>query len=130
MAMVSCEACKAEISSEATACPKCGQPSKATKKEKNSQAIWGIVVALGVAWFLFGGGLEQQTAKEMDKINDQVSSDMVKQYEIAKSHGDKMQICVQAGIVSASFLQAQDDANYKKWKSIEDADCRRAGLPR
>jgi hypothetical protein len=35
---------------------------------------------------------------------------------------------VQAGIVSAAFLQAQDETNYQKWKTIEKNDCARAGI--
>ena len=64
----------------------------------------------------------------MDDIYKQVSDDSVKQYNIAKRQGDKIQICVQAGLVSASYLQANDEENYGKWKSIEKADCERAGI--
>lgn len=67
--------------------------------------------------------------QQMSEIHDQVSEDAVAQYEIAKRQGDPIQICVQAGLVSAAYLQAQDEANYNRWKSIEDSDCARAGMP-
>jgi hypothetical protein len=66
---------------------------------------------------------------EMSKIEKQVAADAVKQYEIAKRGSDKMQTCVQAGFVKAAFLQAKDEANYKKWTTVEKADCAAAGLP-
>ena len=65
----------------------------------------------------------------MQQIENQVAEDAVKQYEIAKDQGDKMQICVQAGLASAAYLQAKDKENYNKWKAIEKADCRAAGMP-
>ena len=66
----------------------------------------------------------------MKMIENQVADDAVKQYEIAKQQGDKMQICVQAGFAAAAFLQAKDQPNYNKWKAQEKSDCRAAGLPR
>lgn len=64
----------------------------------------------------------------MDKIYYQVVQDTVDQYNIAKNQGDAMQICVQAGLVSAAYLQAKNQEKYNEWKAIEKADCRAAGL--
>jgi len=52
----------------------------------------------------------------------------VKDYNIAARQGDPIQMCVQAGLVSAGYLQANDEANYRKWKSKQKADCAAAGL--
>jgi hypothetical protein len=68
--------------------------------------------------------------REMAKIEKQVAQDVVKQYEIAKRGGDKMDKCVHAGLVAAAFLQAKDEANYSKWKAIEKSDCAAVGMPR
>lgn len=68
------------------------------------------------------------TRSGMDKIYYQVVQDTVDQYNIAKKQGDAMQICVQAGLVSAAYLQAKNQEKYNEWKSIEKADCRVAGL--
>jgi hypothetical protein len=76
-----------------------------------------------------GGGFDQQVARDMQKIENQVAADSVKEYTIAKRQGDAMQICVQAGMVSAAYLQANDESNYQKWKAIEKTDCKTAGLP-
>ena len=92
-----------------------------------SQAL-GVVFTIGIAWYFFGGGLEKQAAKDLSNIEAQVASDAVKQYNIAKSSGTPVDICVQAGMVSASYLQAKDDTNYAKWKQLEAADCSAAGI--
>ena len=42
----------------------------AEEKSSNFQAIWGLFVAVGLGWYFFGGGLEHQAAKEMDKIEN------------------------------------------------------------
>lgn len=64
----------------------------------------------------------------LDNIEAQVAADSVEQYDIAKKQGDPMMTCVQAGMVSAAYLQAKDDTNYNKWKDIEKSDCSKAGL--
>jgi len=65
----------------------------------------------------------------LSDIENQVAEDAVKQYEIAKRQGDKMQICVQAGLVSAAYLQAKNEAKYNEWKAIEKKACSAAGVP-
>lgn len=64
----------------------------------------------------------------MRDIENKVARDSVEQYEIAKRQGDPMMVCVQAGMVSAAWLQAKNEAEYKKWKDIEKDDCKKAGL--
>jgi hypothetical protein len=70
-----------------------------------------------------------ETAAGLADIEQSVATDAVKQYEIAKRQGDTMQICVQAGLVSAAFLQARDEPNYREWKETEHHDCIVAGVP-
>lgn len=85
-----------------------------------------IVTALALAITLIGCG--QAVEAQMDSTYDKVSSDMVAQYDIAKKQGDAMQTCVQAGMVSAAYLQAKDEAKYNEWKAIEKTDCKAAGI--
>ncbi|HOM84014.1 MAG TPA: hypothetical protein PLZ94_19750 [Armatimonadota bacterium] len=91
--------------------------------------IVGILVAIGLVWFFYGGGLEKQAAKDMHRIEQQVAADAVKQYEIAKRSGTPMDAYVHAGLVAAAYLQAKDEANYQKWKQIEKQEAVRAGMP-
>ena len=83
-------------------------------------ALWG--------WYYFGGGLERQADQTMRDIQNKVAVDAVAQYGIAQRNGSAMDVCVQAGLVTAAYLQAQDEANYRKWKQTEKADCAKAGI--
>lgn len=65
----------------------------------------------------------------MKRIEHQVALDAIKQFQIALRHGTAMDVYVQAGLVSAAFLQANDEENYKKWKEIERMAAKRAGMP-
>jgi hypothetical protein len=100
------------------------------KKNSAVGGIVGIIVAIGAAWFFFGGGLEKQTANEIQKISNQVAEDAVKQYEIAKRNGNAMDALTQAGIVAEAYLQAKDEVNYQKWVKIRKAEAARAGMPK
>jgi hypothetical protein len=64
----------------------------------------------------------------MQEIADKVASDAVDQYRITAKSGGPMDRCVQAGMVSAAFLQAKNDTQYSTWKKIERKDCNAAGV--
>lgn len=66
---------------------------------------------------------------QMQIIENKVASDAVDQYRIAEREGDKMQICAQAGMVAAAFLQAKNESEYDQWKATEHAKCKLAGVP-
>lgn len=97
--------------------------------------VFGTLLFLVVVGVLIGGGetsptVTQRANQTMKKITDQVAVDSVEKYQIANRNGNKIDICVHAGLVAAAYLQAKDEANYRKWKSVESSDCVRAGLPR
>jgi hypothetical protein len=104
-----------------------------------------ICVFLIWAWHVFepkiasSGKAEQQKnmrqvevdAKEsIRRIEKDVAEDAVKQYEIAKRNGDAIAAYSAASYVCAAYLQANDEANYARWKKIEEEEGRRAGLSR
>lgn len=132
MALKPCNECKKKISSDANPCPHCGK--------KNPHGMSKIVLfgggflALAVAVWLATGGprrqINEQAHDAVQDINQQVVRDMIAQYEIAKRNGDRMEVCVHAGIVAAGFLQAHDEAGYQRWKGVEKQDCAAAGVPR
>ena len=127
MAIIKCHECGNEISSDAKTCPKCGVTPK-TSRNKITFII-GVMIVIFFIWFWLGGGLEQQTAKEMGRIENQVADDAVKQYEIAKRNGNPMDTCIHAMTVSAAYLQAKDEVNYQTWGKIQKSDCVKAGMP-
>jgi predicted Zn finger-like uncharacterized protein len=104
-------------------------PNKKEIKFSPARVLLGLLIALGAIWWLATGGFIQQTTTGVQLIYDKVAQDAVKQYEIAKRQGDPMQICVQAGFVSAAYLQAQNEPDYRRWKRTQSDDCQRAGIP-
>jgi hypothetical protein len=85
------------------------------------------VAAVGAA----GAAKAVASADElMQQAEKKVATDAVAQYEIAQKSGDKIQICVQAGFVSAAYLQAKNEPKYLEWKGIEKTDCAAAGIPK
>lgn len=70
--------------------------------------------------------------KAMNEIDTEVSArvalDAMKQFDIVFKRGDKMEICVHAGIVAAAMLQTKDEKRYNEWKDMEKKLCKRAGL--
>lgn len=90
-----------------------------------------VIIGLLIAWaFISSMGNKPTTSavSTEQQIYDTVANDAVEQYQIAARQGDKMQICVQAGFVSAAYLQAKDEANYNEWKKIEKVRCETAGI--
>lgn len=117
---------KATVEATATQKPK----EKNTPNNSVGASIITAIIFVGMLWYFFGGGLEKQANKDLKNIQNQVATDSVAQYGIASRNGSAIDRCVQAGMVSAAFLQAQDEKNYQKWKTIEKNDCARAGIAR
>ncbi len=82
------------------------------------QGLISLIVLVAGAWYFFGGGLDQQVARDMDQIERTVAADSVRQYGIVKRNGSPMEACVHAGLVTAAFLQAEDERSYRHWKQI------------
>lgn len=107
--------------------------NKKSQENKNlsvGSSIITIALVGGFIWFLFGGGMDKMGQRELQRIENQVAADAVKQYHIAKRNGNAVDICVQARLVTASYLQANDEFNYAQWKVTETNDCARAGIGR
>jgi hypothetical protein len=83
------------------------------------QALLPLAVAGGMAWYFWGGGIEHK-----------VADDMIADYNTAKATGDDIKLCVQAGMVVAAFIQANDAEKTREWSAVEKADCERAGVPK
>ena len=118
-----CPHCQKEVDLKATKCPHCQSDMRNWFLR---HPILDVLFVLIFIWIISDSG---STGTSMNSLYQQVSTDAVKQYEIAARQGAKIQICVQAGLVSAAYLQAKDEANYQSWKAVEKRDCSRAGMP-
>jgi hypothetical protein len=100
-------------------CKKCAKAATVTANnnavQQSLRALIAVALVLGSIWYFYGGGVEQQVAQ-----------DQIKQYEIAKRSGTAIDAAASAGVVAAVYLQAHDEENYRKWKSIEEEEMRRA----
>lgn len=98
-------------------------------KPDKVKAIIGLCLFLLVLFYFFGGGWQHQAKSNVQEIENMVAADAVKQYEIAKRNGNAMDAYTQATFVTAAFLQANDEANYAKWKQIQQQEAAALGLP-
>lgn len=86
-------------------------------------------VFLGLFYWFFGGGFDKQVASDLQGIHNKVATDAVEQYQIAVRNGTRIDRCVQAGMVTAAFLQAKNEKDYASWKAVQNAECKAAGMP-
>lgn len=107
---------------------------KSQANDSNQQASPFLVVILlivGAVYYSSGAFEENQKYelnKRMGEIHAKVADDAVERYNLAKRNGNAMDAYVQAGMVAAAYLQAKDEANYRKWIEIRDNEKSAAGL--
>ncbi len=105
---------------------------------RNTQRNLGIVAIVLSMIGLIGvlvvsneiSSLMSGESSSVKAVNDSVANDAINEYQIAKRQGDRMQVCVQAGMVAAALLLAKNEADYRTWKNIEHVDCAEAGIQR
>ena len=158
MALINCSDCGYEFSDKAAACPKCGcpntpggmtpisqpdGPAKPVSTHKPAFDLtseqWGnllggaCVIALtgwGV-WYWGMGGLETQTESSLDRIYQQVVDDEEAKYAgmLGRRSTTQTDLCVQAGMVAAAHLQAQNMSDWNHWNERRNQICGKAGIP-
>lgn len=92
-------------------------------------AMFAAFVGFGILMSMGSKGIQEAAKTNMDNIYTQVTNDQIAQYNMTKSGGDKIEICVHAGLVVAGQLQAKNQAGYAEWKAIQRKDCATAGMP-
>lgn len=89
-----------------------------------------VIVLLLVA--LLGCPSKEEVQKQQEDLEKDVNLKIVKdamdQFQIVSRGGDKMEICVHAGMVSAALVQAKDQEHYASWKPLERKLCKAAGM--
>ncbi len=78
------------------------------------------------------GDAEKRWVYDPEKmVIDRVAIDAIHRLEIvARNGGRAMDMCVQAGAVTAALLYAKEEIQYRKWKEVERKACEAAGLRR
>jgi hypothetical protein len=102
------------------------------KRKPQSLGCLYIVAALFVAYFvwkLLPVNLEREAGELMRNISQQRASELEQQYVLARKHGTPMDAYHAAMQCAMAYLDLKDEANYKKWKQIENAEARRARVP-
>ncbi len=122
MTNVDCKNCGEEISIEASHCPKCGHPNRKVFCLSVSQLLLYLIVIIGILWVVVMG-LERHFANKSSDNHEQVAAEAVEQYQLARQAGDHAKTCLHARIVTAIYLQANDNANYQHWKAIQEQEC-------
>jgi len=99
------------------------------------KAIRYVLLALVVLYVIYSinemRNRNPTLAPSIQELNDKSAESAVRKYQrvLHDQHSTQVDVCVQAGLVSSAYLQAQDEMNYKKWKAIQKSDCARAGVP-
>lgn len=103
------------------------------KSNKTLPSIILLIILLGIGWVLLQDHLaarkEAEIRQRQSEFKREITSDIIKQYEITKRSGSEMDACVHAMAVAEVYLQTKDELNYKKWKSTAKVDCEKAGMP-
>lgn len=125
-----CPFCAEEINSEAKICKHCWK--NVNTEFSINKVIWIILFILfwvGIIFYISDDWLNIfNTSKQLNNISRDVAIDFEEQYKIAKSWWDLIDICVNAWIVKAWYLQAKDEYSYNKWLEIEKEDCEKAWI--
>lgn len=90
-----------------------------------------VFLGLLVILMIIGAATTTDSVQTTERsIYEITALDAVSQYYMAERHGTPIDVCLQAGIAAASWLQAKDEAQYIKWKNVEAVKCEAAGVPR
>lgn len=93
------------------------------QKKKKNGIILGAFCGVMILLFIFPWGLMTES-----QVEQKVISDSIKQYNIAMRTENYMDAYVQAGIITAAHLQAEDEAGYLKWKQVEKKLAKKLGM--
>lgn len=88
------------------------------------------VISVLIFTLLFAG-CDALVNSQLNEIESKVADDAENQYRmVVDNGGSAIERCVQAGMVSAAWLQAENQEKYAHSKVLENLDCANAGLPR
>lgn len=80
-----------------------------------------LLVGFGALASAYHSGVWAQLLDE--NLPQHESGELKVQYHLAKLGGSPEQLCHLSESVASTYLDTEDMANYKKWKTIASADC-------
>ncbi len=93
-------------------------------KNKKISSLISFVLTVGVLAYFFSGSATKN-------IYDSTANDLEEQYHMVfRNNGSAIDLCVQAQIVAAGYLQAKNQEKYAVWKETERRDCEKSRASR
>ncbi|MFZ4478279.1 MAG: hypothetical protein ACOYNZ_00150 [Rhodoferax sp.] len=71
---------------------------------KTMHAVITLIGAVFIVWFIFGGHIGSKSA-----------NDAIDQYNATRRGGSVIEMCIDAGKVSAAYLLDKNDDEHRKW---------------
>jgi len=130
MTAARCKKCNNLIIRKADSCRYCGQVVERMSYPPIRKVLVYVLLPLILVWLVARIEWVRRANNEMRRIDNEIVLYMLNQYEMARERDDPDMICSQAGMVRATYYEANDMANYEKWMQIERDDCNRARLNR
>jgi MFS family permease len=128
-----CTECGQGIESQITSAPiTVSVPGQGNPHTTGNAIFIAFLILLCLMFLIYAVNGTLQSGRIPDSfstsIESKVAADAVEQYEIAKRNGNRIDVCVHAGLVKAAYLQAKDEVSYKRWVRTERTDCDEAGV--
>jgi len=101
---------------------------KEYQRKKKNGIILGISIGAMIFFFMIPWGGFMTESQIEQHVEQKVISDSIKQFNIAMRTENYMDAYIQAGNVTATYLQAEDETAYLKWKEIEKKLERKLGM--
>lgn len=125
---IKCTVCNNLISKKASTCPQCGHPNKHADGLPLRKISFYLILMGGAFVLTANGGMQKITDHNLDTINKKLAQSAVQQFNMTVKTGSIIDICVQASVVEAAYLQAKDETNYQEWHKLKALACKKANL--
>jgi hypothetical protein len=89
--------------------------------------LWLVVLLSFSSGYYFGSAVDQQFSQPQTVAEEAASGEVI-QYGYTARTGTPTEVCRQAGVVADAYLDALDEAGYKRWKQIEKHNCAHSRL--
>lgn len=93
--------------------------------KQSGSEILGLIIGAGlVVLVALFGSTQQDDIPEFQ--HDRIQS-LLAQYDLAKRSGSRSDMCLRAGMLSATYLELNDADEYQRWLRKQEHDCQLFG---